>query len=108
LALALPCPQLDGTVGLGGSPIGKIGMIGIFLLQDFERLARLAQNITLPVDQLCLEVQLLTLIHERLVFRGNVIAFNEVAHRLTPLLKNPALVYSPLQSRTSIIHTRLT
>ena len=38
LALAITRPQLDGTVGFGGSAVGKIGIVLVFLLEMLQRL----------------------------------------------------------------------
>ena len=50
LALAVAGAQFDGAIGFRGGTVGEIGMVGVFLLQDFERLARFAQDVVLPGD----------------------------------------------------------
>ena len=48
LALAVAGPKLYGAIGLRGGAVGEIGVVGVFLLQDFECFARFAQYVALP------------------------------------------------------------
>ena len=52
LALAVAGAKLDCPVGLGRGAVGEVRMIGVFLLQDFQRFARFAQDVALPGYQL--------------------------------------------------------
>ena len=48
LALPFTGAQLDRAVGLGGGPIGKIGMIDVLFLQGLQGQPRLPQDLVLP------------------------------------------------------------
>src|SRR5690606_5427697 len=89
LALAIPRPQFDSTIGLRRSPVGQIRMVGVFLLKKFQRLARFTQYVVFPGEQLLAEVGFLPLVHERLVFGGYVVGGNRIVHATHP--NNPKI-----------------
>ena len=62
----------------------RSGLICVFLLKDFEGFAGFAKDVVLPGYELRSEIGFLALVHERLVFGGYVVHFNDVVHRLTP------------------------
>src|ERR1700681_1447868 len=45
LALAVAGAQLDGAVGLRGSPVGEIGMVLVLVLEVLERLLGFLQDV---------------------------------------------------------------
>ena len=73
LALAIAGAKLDGPVGFGGCPVGEVRVIGAFFRKVVEGLARLAQDLVLPCDQLGPELGPLPGVHELFVFRGNIV-----------------------------------
>ena len=74
LALAVARPQFDGAVGLGGGPVGEVGMVLALVVQVLQRLARLAQDVLFPRQKLLAEVLPLPFVHERLGVGRSVVA----------------------------------
>jgi hypothetical protein len=56
LALAIAGAKLDGAVGFRRCAVRQIGVVCVFLLQDFERLAGFAKYIVLPGYKLATEI----------------------------------------------------
>src|SRR5262245_51361904 len=52
LALSVAGTKLDGAVGLGRGSVGKVGVVGVFLLKDFKCFASFAEDVVLPGYQL--------------------------------------------------------
>src|SRR5690606_24756183 len=61
-----------------------VGMVGVFLLQDFQGLAGFSKDVVLPGNQLGAKICPLPLVHERLVVGGHVIGSNEIVHSTHP------------------------
>src|ERR1035437_3695699 len=72
LALAVVRTQLDGAIGLRGSPVGKVRVVLVLLLQVLKGLLRFLQDVFPPILELAAEIVPLVLIHERF-FVGRLI-----------------------------------
>src|SRR5215510_5617491 len=80
LALTVAGAKLERTLGLGGGPVGDVGMLRRIVVEVLEGLLGRAQNLFAPVEQLAAEIGPLALAHEGLVLRGAVI-FREFSFR---------------------------
>ena len=56
LALAVAGAQLERALGLGGRPVGDIGMLLGIVLQMLQRLLGRAEDLVAPVEQLAAEI----------------------------------------------------
>src|SRR5665213_264605 len=72
LALAVTGAKLDRPVGLAGGAVGDVGFADRPALQLRHRVARFAQNLVLPAEQLVAEIAELRRIHELLVCAGAI------------------------------------
>src|SRR5690606_27457003 len=93
LALTVAGAQLDGAVGFGRCTIGEIGKIGVLLLKNFQRLARFAQYIVLPGNELAAEIGFLPLVHEGFVLSRDIIGFNTCGHSTQSQGRFPGALY---------------
>ena len=82
LALTVARTQLQRAVGLRGGAVGEIGMLRRFLVQPDQRLARLADDLVFPGNELLAEVHPLPLVHERLVLARTVVRRQHNRRRL--------------------------
>jgi hypothetical protein len=64
--------KLDRPVGLAGGAVGDIGFADRAALQLRHRVARFAQNLILPAEQLVAEIAKLRAVHELLVRAGAI------------------------------------
>src|SRR4030081_2135268 len=109
LALAVTCPELDRTVGLGGGAVGEIGVILVLGLEVSQRLLGLFENLLLPREQFLAEILPLALAHEGL-FVGRSVDLALVQYRDAILMRrhcNPVRkLREPPCSRGELISAR--
>jgi hypothetical protein len=80
LALAIARPQFDRPVGLRRGAVGQVRVVLILVLQIFQGLLGLLQDVFLPVEQLLSEIVPLALVHEGLFLGRPVIRLFNQAH----------------------------
>ena len=75
--------QLDGAIGLGRRAVGEVGVILVFVLQVLKGLARLAQDLFLPCQQLLAEILALAFVHELFGIGWTVLVNARTRHAMT-------------------------
>src|SRR5829696_649960 len=74
LALAIPRPQFDRSVGFRRRAIGEIGMVLVFVLKMLQRFPGFLEDFLLPGEQFVAEMLPLPLVHERLFIRWPIVS----------------------------------
>ncbi|KQY34368.1 hypothetical protein ASD21_20795 [Caulobacter sp. Root1455] len=71
-SLTIPGAKFQRPISFRRRAIGEVGMVFSLSLQMGDRLARFAEDLFFPCQELLLEILKLTLVHERLVIRRTI------------------------------------